>query len=1098
MSNKLLICLSLATIFFIFPDHVHSQSGDSSDFFQNVTCLTHNLETLVCSWSPANSIYAGIEYEICYSSSRTNKCFDTNETQIEIEFEIFSTVDITLTAKNVSGSPRKRFQTSTQDIAFIPHTPEVISLTSDPESDTLYAEWSVNSSAFINGVEVDWEVQVLRSENLDLVATELLNTHWNESKTIFHWGWTSDIPLPCTSYSVRVRCYYHEEYFNDKIGWSEWSALKTVYGSTKTTMLYDNRVIAVGSNASFCCIAEDDITIGSMGFENTILDMIPLSRNSSGIRVYNLSMSRESGYNAFCSSTPDIGGTFDGAVLFVGYPPDKPQNFSCETRDLQEIICTWHSGRLTGFYSVRGTVYMLHERYSGKNASYNPTDENGDCKSDNNQYECKIDVTNGQNLYYFSLNASNPLGRSDGSVVFNATERIYPKSPEKVIVQDVSSTEILLSYHLSGNFDSIKLVCEVEIKNSSDATEMRNFTISGLNSGNYNINIDNLHPFKVYDFRVRCAAFEFWKWSDWSVGRKHYTLSAAPSRKIDIWREVIESSESRTVIVYWKHLSTSEANGRIHSYRVSWRPLNSDLEPKYTILPATANKTQINFDHTDKMDYEITVVANNTAGLSPSSRITTVQLPNNDVVMEYEVGAADGINITWPSDANVSCGHVVQWRPSSPSQSSRILWRRVLSSRTSTFIKSEQFYVGVRYNVSVYGCKDSKYQLLKNIIGYTKELAPKVAPNFTVEETTSSSVQIRWDAISEDNLQGFLQGYLVYVVKQEGNASVANFREMVGRTETKVINITDLSVKLLKIQALQGGTSYNLGLQAYTGGGNGPIKSSNVVTNDNAIGLILAILIPIVIAVVLGIVTTTICYRKREWIKETFYPDIPNPENSKALQFQKNVSEGNNTIKTLEMNHCTPNNVEVVETLSTVPKILDTELHSPATEDGLDTEDENHVVVSYCPPSANEDTSNQALDGSAVSSQVTYVDIQSMYQPQANSEEEPENDFLDRAGYKPQMQLPITTVNMENHTPAEEDLATAAGYRPQENPNAWAADSPGSSPSVESNSENASFGSPCSITSRHFLIPPVDDKDSLKPTHIGWSLTSLFQNKQDE
>lgn len=26
-------------------------------------------------------------------------------------------------------------------------------------------------------------------------------------------------------------------------------------------------------------------------------------------------------------------------------------------------------------------------------------------------------------------------------------------------------------------------------------------------------------------------------------------------------------------------------------------------------------------------------------------------------------------------------------------------------------------------------------------------------------------------------------------------------------------------------------------------------------------------------------------------IKETFYPEIPNPENSKALQFQKNICE---------------------------------------------------------------------------------------------------------------------------------------------------------------------------------------------------------------
>ncbi|KAG8430168.1 hypothetical protein GDO86_018324 [Hymenochirus boettgeri] len=205
------------------------------------------------------------------------------------------------------------------------------------------------------------------------------------------------------------------------------------------------------------------------------------------------------------------------------------------------------------------------------------------------------------------------------------------------------------------------------------------------------------------------------------------------------------------------------------------------------------------------------------------------------------------------------------------------------------------------------------------------------------------------------------------------------------------------------------------------------------------------------------------------------------------------------------MNPCTPNNVEVVETFSTVPKILDTGLNSPGeTEDlksqtpveDFDLEDENHIIVSYCPPSGNEDMINPALDESVASSQVVYIDIQSMYQPQANSEDEPENNLFDGAGYKPQMQLVINTVNTDNATPAEDPFS--AGYRPQGNPNSWVAESADSPTSVGSNNENASFGSPCSISSRHFLIPPVDDKDPLKPTHVGWTISSLFQNKQED
>ncbi|XP_010216733.1 PREDICTED: leukemia inhibitory factor receptor-like, partial [Tinamus guttatus] len=231
-------------------------------------------------------------------------------------------------------------------------------------------------------------------------------------------------------------------------------------------------------------------------------------------------------------------------------------------------------------------------------------------------------------------------------------------------------------------------------------------------------------------------------------------------------------------------------------------------------------------------------------------------------------------------------------------------------------------------------------------------------------------------------------------------------------------------------------------------------------------------------------------------IKETFYPEIPNPENSKALQFQKNICKGNKTLKTLEMNPCTPNSVEVVETQSAAPKIEYTEMMSPAAdtvpEDDSDSENENHVVVSYCPSIVEEEISNPPMDEPVGSSQVVYIDIQSMYPPQIEAEEEPEIDFVTTAGYKPQMQLPISALKRESRSAPEKESDEIAGYRPQANTNAWNMDTPDSPGSVESNNENAPFGSPCSINSRQFLIPPRDDEDSPKPNNTGWSFTHFF------
>ncbi|OXB60511.1 hypothetical protein ASZ78_009727, partial [Callipepla squamata] len=510
-------------------------------------------------------------------------------------------------------------------------------------------------------------------------------------------------------------------------------------------------------------------------------------------------------------------------------------------------------------------------------------------------------------------------------------------------------------------------------------------------------------------------------------------------------------------------LSLSEANGKIVSHEVSCYLLEESLEYKEVTEPS--NSTEIKLERNDCV---ISVVAKNHAGSSPPSRITSVELPSDNVKTDRAVAMGNGIYISWNSYPNMTCGYIVKWCHSSGSEPCSVDWQKFPSNTTDAVIKS----------------------------------APKRAPNFTVEETSSDSILVKWEDMPIEDCQGFLEGYRLSFAKGEKDALKPRLLES-GNPELKVKNITDLTKKSLKILDLQGKTSYQLDLQAYTAGGLSPPNSLYVVTKEDSVGLIIAILIPVAVVVLLGVVASIFCYRKREWIKETFYPEIPNPENSKALQFQKNICEGSKSLKTLEMNPCTPNSVEVVETQSAAPKIEDTEMMSATTdtvvpEDGSDSETENHVVVSYCPPIIEEEISNPPMDEPVGLSQVVYIDIQSMYQPQIKPEEESEIDLVTTAGYKPQMQLPVSALKIESRLPAEEESDKTAGYRPQANTSAWNVDTPDSPGSVESNNENASFGSPCSINSRQFLLPPKDDEDSPKPSNTGWSFTHFFQNKPND
>ncbi|XP_056402166.1 leukemia inhibitory factor receptor isoform X2 [Hyla sarda] len=1076
MWNLLRVVSVLTAIQCLLPD-VCSQA---SDFFKNLYCVTHDFENMSCRWDTPYPADQSIAYEVCSRSSIATQCFRTTGNQLKVEFPVFSASDINIEAKDIPGNPSIQFQKTSLDIPYVPYPPEINSLVADYQSDLLSVEWTVNSTSMLDGVKVTCEMNVLRGEDI-LAKNETLVEYWYAKAGMFHWNWTSDFPLNCSTHSVRVRCFVHEEYYDGEKRLSDWSATKTINGSRG---------------------------------ESNLLPLIPLGNSSSGIRLHNLQQSDSSGDNIFCSTHEEPYVT--GTVVFVGYPPDKPQGLSCEARHLKVINCTWKAGRDTGLYGVdRGTKYTLYERFSGVNTTCLGYNE------DQDEFNCSYDIKKEQELHEFLLLARNPLGTSNTSLAINVTERIHPLPIDKFIVREKGPYQAYLAWFLPGKFSSINLICEVEIKPVHGETETRNVTLEGLTDSQYHCNIDNLHPWHVYDFRVRCSSYDrFWKWSDWSSTKRHRTLAAAPSKKLDIWREIVQKPEGREIKVYWKHLTVREANGEVTSYKVMWRPVYSSDPPQVLQLPADYNRTSIILSASDDSEYEIYVTAVNSEGSSPPSRITTVLLPS-DVHVEKIEGQGDGINFTWSPVWNASCGYLVKWMPSYHPLDSSMMWKRFNSNAASGFISSKHFQAGKRYNVSLYGCKNDEHQILKNMIVYSEELAPLVAPNFTIEETTSSSILVKWDAISDEDLRGFLQGYLFYIFKQQNDSGAPHkisdrgeknnqkrcprakdtcgelqedMKSAVNHTTPK--NITDLAVRMLKIEGLRSGTSYTLELRAYTKGGVGPRKRSSVLTSDNALGLILAIIIPIVVAVVLGIVVSAICYQKREWIKETFYPDIPNPENSKALQFPKNGPEGSKTIKTLEMNRCTPSSVEVVEPF---PKILDTELNSPMSnggpfpEDGSETLEDNHAGIIYTQPASSEDTSNSALEGSA-SPSVVYIDVQSMYQPQANSEDEPDVEFAEGAGYKPQMQLPINTVNVD-HQVDENQVAASSGYRPQGHPNTWALDSPGSPTSMES--ENASFGSPCSVNSRHFLIPPVDDKDSLKPAHAGWSISSLFQNKQD-
>ncbi|XP_010365965.2 leukemia inhibitory factor receptor isoform X2 [Rhinopithecus roxellana] len=1035
----------------------------------DLKCVTNNLQVWDCYWKAPSGTGRGIDYEVCIEN-RSHSCYQLEKTNIKIPALSHGDYEITINSLHDFGSSTSKFTLNEQNVSLIPDTPEILNLSADFSTSTLYLKWNDRGSVFPHHSDVIWEIKILRKESMELVKLVTHNTTLNGKDTLHHWSWASDMPLECAIHFVEIRCYIDNLHFSGHKEWSDWSPVKNIswMPDSQTKVFPQDKVILVGSDITFCCVSQEKVLSALIGHTNCPL--IRLDGENVAIKIRNISVSASSGTNVVFTTEDNIFGT----VIFAGYPPDTPQQLNCETHDLKEILCSWNPGRATALVGPRATSYTLLESFSGKYVRFKRAEA-----PTNESYQLFFQMLPNQEIYNFTLNAHNPLGRSESTILVNITEKVYPHTPTSFKVKDINSTAVKLSWHLPGNFAKINFLCQIEIKKSNSVQEQRNVTIKGVENSSYLVALDKLNPYTVYTFRIRCSTETFWKWSKWSNKKQHLTTEAIPSKGPDTWREW--SSDGKNLIIYWKPLPINEANGKILSYNVS---CSSDEETQsLSEIPDPQHKAEIQLD---KNDYIISVVAKNSVGSSPPSKIASMEIPNDDLKIEQVVGMGKGILLTWHYDPNMTCDYVVKWCNSSRSEPCLMDWRKVPSNSTETVIESDQFRPGVRYNFFLYGCRNQGYQLLRSMIGYIEELAPTVAPNFTVEDTSADSILVKWEDIPVEELRGFLRGYLFYFGKGERDTSKMRVLES-GRSDIKVKNITDISQKTLRIADLQGKTSYHLVLRAYTDGGVGPEKSMYVVTKEN-----------LAVAVIVGVVTSILCYRKREWIKETFYPDIPNPENCKALQFQKSVCEGSSGLKTLEMNPCTPNNVEVLETRSAFPKIEDTEIISPIAErpeDRSDAEPENHVVVSYCPPIIEEEIPNPAADEAGGTAQVIYIDVQSMYQPQAKPEEEQENDPVGGAGYKPQMHLPINST-MEDIA-AEEDLEKTVGYRPQANVNTWNLVSPDSPRSIDSNSEIVSFGSPCSINSRQFLIPPKDE-DSPESNGGGWSFTNFFQNKPND
>ncbi|XP_016302243.1 leukemia inhibitory factor receptor-like isoform X1 [Sinocyclocheilus anshuiensis] len=889
-------------------------------------------------------------------------------------------------------------------------------LTSNPDlpAQTLSLRWQSDSSLF--------DLEIFHTELMNVVLNETVAVKADPVTGLHSWTWHSPLPLECTSLSVHIRA-------RNQLSVSQWSPLQTIPGSdipvkSESYMFPQDKMVPVGSNMSFCCIVKEKEDFKEIMYGRQEMNATRLSRRTYAITVTNQPASGNTGTNVICFSQRL---TLTGAVVFVGYPPGD-EGLVCETRDLASAECSWKKGRDTRLRMKRSrTKYTLNGR---------------DCLEANEKktWWCSSKVWEEN----WTLVARNPLGTVQLTDSAQLTDRVHLLAPANVTVVEVKAWSATLQWSWSvAAYKKLEMVCQLRLF-THELSSTRNYGGPGLSS----VVLEGLWPDSDYTVTLRCGSkHSFWKWGDESGPYRIHTKMDRPDA-LDVWMWM---DSSNTGCVFWKPLSVRKSHGALDGYEVSQSSAEEDGWTTVSLPPG-------NFSYpiilNNSSDITVAVAARNPAGLSQPSTVTTpAYRADSQLSVSELLGTNGSFVLSWEPNVNASSGYVVEWFPTGCSGLCPVDWKKLPESDSSFTVNSDSLVAGVRYTVSVYSLSTGAPLLLQRWQGYSQEMIPSQSVSELSPNQTGSDVLLSWRATDMKQQRGFIRGYTIYLA----NAAHLDL----------IANITDPEVQSYRVKGLSL-SSYKFVVKAYTSAGEDAGATVAIkMEMDTADMLFVGILVPLGIMFCCLILISICCYKKREWVKKAFYPEIPGP---------KVPGDWSSPQGPLDVKPSPHSLVHIVEspewdfTKEGLFPVPEEEEESENDNIEVDTDSDEPALLRYYNQVVGDGShSNQVSDSSGSSTasvgstqtEITYAGIQSPTSSQG---------VCGGGSYRPQMQS-VAGPKIEFEADFQDD-GLNTGYKPQ---GSWQLDSP------EAENLSGSLGSPTSVTSSQFLIPECSEEKPQPP-----------------
>ncbi|XP_063051766.1 LIF receptor subunit alpha a [Engraulis encrasicolus] len=936
--------------------------------------------------------------------------------------------------------------------------PQQVGLEKDLDAQALLVTWQCDRESF-------FDIEIYRTEFMEVIFNETVELSSGKRSGVCHWNWTSVVPLECTSHSIRVRSRSQ-----DQLRTSGWSDFQTTEGkdmpeNTDAQMYPQDKVVLVGSSTTFCCILGEGEVLEEIRYRSRVMTPTRVSRRSYIVTQTLQPPSNSSGTNVLCLAH-NVSKLANGAAIFVGYPPDD-EGLICESQDLVSAVCQWKEGRPTRLLGRRGTRFTLNGR---------------SCRPPKGSRRCSWEQWEGN----WTLTAKNPLGIKEIRDSAPLSQRVYPVAPGnvKIPVRNARNATLQWSWRYP-SYEAFPLTCQVNLASNGDAVTL-NYSGAGLSL----VLLENLWPYETYGVRVRCGAqIHFWRWGEWSKEITFQTQMDRPETP-DMWIRM-DSQDSGQVL--WKPLHKRDSHGTLVRYEVRQGSTSEEGEQSVDV-PASQNSSPLRLqsgNNGSSSETLVSLLAHNAEWASEPTQLTVPKFwPDVDVTGSEISSREGGFDVSWLASGNASYGYVVEWFDTACGQQCTVDWRKVPEGTTSARIESGDLESGMRYTISVYGLSDEGPQLLDRRHGYIEEMVPAEPVGSLEASQYESSVSLSWQEAPLRSQRGFVRGYNIYL------ANVSQY--------TLLANITDPSVRNYTIRKLGLGT-YKFTVRAFTAAGEDGGSTVSIKLEPYSDLLLFEMLISLAAMSGFLILVTALCYRKRQWVKKAFYPEIPEPKlagdwGSSQATLDVKPSPVHSVVQIVK-NPQWDSSKEGLVTLS------EEDEEDSASNSGSDTDsDEPGLLRYYNQVVGDRDSGGQGgvlrlpADSSSSSvgsadTDVTYTGIQTSpctlepptlaptqaegpvagvngggYRPQASA---PQQQQQQQQQHQPPQQLELQGGRVDAGEPnvGAPSAASFGGYKPQ---CTWRPDSPD-----EGNGfDVGSVGSPTSVNSSQFLIPDVSEDDS--------------------